>query len=143
MTEAIGEPFVELVRQAAREQILVDPDGLIPIRSAALGDDAGVLGAALLALEKYGLMPRTGSYDDQPAHGLGLGLVGTPDRRATARKARGHSPNGEPFLARGPSPCAPRSNRWSSTGTLAGAEGEGEQQRVLGGNHRCRRRCGR
>lgn len=53
VTEAIGEPFVEMVRAAAREQTLVDPQGKIAIKAAALGDDAGVLGAALLAWEKF------------------------------------------------------------------------------------------
>ncbi len=54
VTEALGEPFIELVRASAREQTLVDPEGIIPIKSAELGDDAGILGAALLALEKFG-----------------------------------------------------------------------------------------
>ena len=53
VTEAIGEPFLDLVRVAAREQTLVDPDGKIAIKLAELGDDAGVLGAALLAREKF------------------------------------------------------------------------------------------
>lgn len=55
VTEAIGEPFVALVRAAARQQTLVDPDGKIAIKAAALGDDAGVLGAALLASEHFGI----------------------------------------------------------------------------------------
>ena len=55
VTEALGEPFVDLVRDSARAQTLVDPDGVIKIKQAELGDDAGVLGAALLALEKYGV----------------------------------------------------------------------------------------
>ena len=55
VTEALGEPFIDLVRASAREQTLVDPDGVIAIKSAQLGDDAGILGAALLALEKFGV----------------------------------------------------------------------------------------
>ena len=55
VTEALGEPFVNLVRESARAQTLVDPDRKIEIKLAELGDDAGVLGAALLALEKYGV----------------------------------------------------------------------------------------
>ncbi len=51
VTEAIGESYVNLVRQAARSQILTDPDQKIAIVPAALGDDAGVLGAALMARE--------------------------------------------------------------------------------------------
>ena len=55
VTEAIGEPFVALVRAAARQQTLVDPEGKIAIKRAALGDDAGVLGVALLASEHFGI----------------------------------------------------------------------------------------
>ncbi len=54
VTEALGPPFIDLVRASAREQILVDPDGKIKIEPAALGDDAGILGAALLAQERFG-----------------------------------------------------------------------------------------
>ena len=51
---ALGTMFLDLVRDAAREQILVDPDKKIKIEPAALGDDAGILGAGLLALERFG-----------------------------------------------------------------------------------------
>ena len=50
---ALGPPYLDLVRTAARSQILTDPEGLIRIEPAALGDDAGILGAALLAREKF------------------------------------------------------------------------------------------
>jgi glucokinase len=50
---ALGDPYVELVRVAVRSQALTDPDGLIRIERAALGDDAGILGAALLARERF------------------------------------------------------------------------------------------
>jgi glucokinase len=50
---ALGQPYIDLVRTSARSQALTDPDGLIRIESAALGDDAGMLGAALLAREKF------------------------------------------------------------------------------------------
>lgn len=50
---ALGEPWIELVRDAARAQALVDPSGKIPIVRAGLGDDAGVLGAALMARERF------------------------------------------------------------------------------------------
>jgi glucokinase len=53
VVEAIGEPYVELVRASARRRILVDPAGVLPIVAAALGDDAGILGAALLARERF------------------------------------------------------------------------------------------
>jgi len=52
VTEALGEPFLEQVRIAARGQALADPEAKIRIERAALGDDAGILGAALLAREK-------------------------------------------------------------------------------------------
>jgi glucokinase len=51
VAEALGEPYVDLVREAARSQILVDPDK-VKIVPAALGDNAGILGAALMARER-------------------------------------------------------------------------------------------
>jgi glucokinase len=45
--------FLDLIRTSARQQILVDPDQTIKIEPASLGDDAGILGAALLAQEKF------------------------------------------------------------------------------------------
>ncbi|WP_169981372.1 ROK family protein [Tautonia rosea] len=53
VTEAIGSPFVELVRNAARGQAMADPDRRVHIEQAELGDDAGVLGASLIARERY------------------------------------------------------------------------------------------
>ena len=53
VTEALGEPFLERIRESARRQILVDPGETIRIEPAALGDDAGILGAALLARERF------------------------------------------------------------------------------------------
>ncbi len=50
---ALGQPYLDLVRTAARSQALTDPQGKIRIERAALGDDAGILGAALLAREKF------------------------------------------------------------------------------------------
>jgi glucokinase len=49
---ALGDHYVELVRIAARTQILTDPQGKIRIERAALGDDAGILGAALMARDQ-------------------------------------------------------------------------------------------
>jgi glucokinase len=48
---ALGDPWVDLVRKSARTQILTDPEGRIKIVRASLGDNAGMLGAALLARE--------------------------------------------------------------------------------------------
>lgn len=46
---ALGEPWLNWVRAAAKEHMLVVPEDREIILPAALGDDAGVLGAALLA----------------------------------------------------------------------------------------------
>jgi glucokinase len=51
---ALGEPYLEAVRAAAWSQILTDPEHQTRIEPAALGDDSGILGAALLAREKFG-----------------------------------------------------------------------------------------
>ncbi|HMB06172.1 MAG TPA: ROK family protein [Isosphaeraceae bacterium] len=53
VAEALGVPWVDRVRASARMQTLVDPEGKIRIERAALGDDAGILGASLLAREKF------------------------------------------------------------------------------------------
>jgi glucokinase len=53
VAEALGESWVDMVRASARTQILTDPHGQIKIVRAALGDDAGILGAALLAREQF------------------------------------------------------------------------------------------
>ena len=49
---ALGDPWVDLVRASARTQILTDPEDRIKIVRASLGDNAGMLGAALLARER-------------------------------------------------------------------------------------------
>jgi glucokinase len=53
VAEALGDPYVDLVRTSVRSQALADPEGRIRIERAALGDDAGILGAALLARERF------------------------------------------------------------------------------------------
>ncbi len=53
VTEALGEPYLEHIRTAARGQALADPEAKIRIERATLGDDAGILGATLLAREKF------------------------------------------------------------------------------------------
>ncbi len=53
VTEALGEPYVELVRATARDQAMADPRALVRIERGSLGDDAGLLGAALLAREQF------------------------------------------------------------------------------------------
>ena len=53
VTQALGEPWIELVRVSARAQVLVDPANSIKIVAGALGDDGGMLGAALMAREQF------------------------------------------------------------------------------------------
>jgi glucokinase len=53
VAEALGDPWVDQARTAARSQILTDPEIKIKIVRATLGDDAGMLGAALLAREHF------------------------------------------------------------------------------------------
>ncbi len=57
MAEALGERYIEVVRASAREQTLADPEARIKIELAALGDDAGILGAALMARERFTTQP--------------------------------------------------------------------------------------
>jgi glucokinase len=54
VAEALGTHFVDLVRATIRTTVIVDPKETIKIEPAALGDDAGVLGAALFASERFG-----------------------------------------------------------------------------------------
>ena len=44
---ALGDSYIDLVRTAARSDILTDPSGTIRIERARLGDDAGILGRGL------------------------------------------------------------------------------------------------
>jgi glucokinase len=54
VTAALGPMFLDLIRESARQQILVDPEKIIKIEPAALGDDAGILGASLMVMESFG-----------------------------------------------------------------------------------------
>lgn len=54
VTEALGSSWVDLVRTSIRKNVLVDPGEKIRIEAASLGDDAGILGAALFAAERFG-----------------------------------------------------------------------------------------
>ena len=53
VVEALGPDYLNAIVTSARNQILVDPDHQIAILPAALGDDAGILGAALMAREAF------------------------------------------------------------------------------------------
>ena len=50
---AIGEPYLDLVRQSFHAHAIVDHQHKIKIEPAALGDDAGLLGSALMARERF------------------------------------------------------------------------------------------
>ena len=52
VAEALGHPYIDMIRESARAQAIADPQGKVLIARAALGDDAGILGAALLAREQ-------------------------------------------------------------------------------------------
>lgn len=54
LTEAIGEPFVEGVREACRRYAFPDRCKEVEVLASALEDNAGLLGAALLARERLG-----------------------------------------------------------------------------------------
>jgi glucokinase len=53
VVEALGEPFLEIVKAGADEMILTDPNHQTHFAISSLGDDAGILGASLLAREKF------------------------------------------------------------------------------------------
>ncbi len=57
VAEALGAPWIAHVRQTARGQALVDPEQKVKIEPAALGDDAGIHGGALIARERFLLKP--------------------------------------------------------------------------------------
>lgn len=50
---ALGEPYLEIVRAHARRQAITDTKRVVEIVAGELGDHAGVLGAALIARERF------------------------------------------------------------------------------------------
>jgi hypothetical protein len=56
--QALGAPFVEKIRQRLEGRPLVAATGAVRIVQSALGDDAGMIGAAAGALQK--IQPREG-----------------------------------------------------------------------------------
>ncbi len=50
LVEAIGKPFVEIVRDACRREVFPASLRSIEVQASVLGDDAGVVGAGLLGL---------------------------------------------------------------------------------------------
>lgn len=55
VTEALGQPWIDLIRVSASKQAIADPLGTVKIVQATLGDDAGIQGGALLARERFAL----------------------------------------------------------------------------------------
>lgn len=53
LAEALGQPYLDLVSAAAHAQMLTTRFDLVRFALAELGDDAGILGAALLARERF------------------------------------------------------------------------------------------
>lgn len=53
VAEAIGAPYLELTRDAARKQAMADPDRRVRIELSELMDDSGLLGATLIARERF------------------------------------------------------------------------------------------
>lgn len=53
LVDALGEPWVEQVRQSYRERVFPAQLGDYPILLSELGDDAGLVGAGLLAAERF------------------------------------------------------------------------------------------
>lgn len=54
LTEAIGEPFVRRVREATREIAFPDVCKRVEVVASELQDDAGLLGAAMIATDRLG-----------------------------------------------------------------------------------------
>jgi glucokinase len=57
VTEALGDPFVDRIRFWLHTQAMADPEHIVVIKRAELGDDAGIQGAALFAREKFASVP--------------------------------------------------------------------------------------
>ncbi len=60
LTEALGQPFVDVVARSAREHVFPKAVGdRLEIVATTLNDDAGLLGAALLAQERLAVLAQT------------------------------------------------------------------------------------
>jgi len=55
LTEALGEPYVQRVREAALREAFPAAVRQVEIVESALGDDAGIIGAGLAALDRLGV----------------------------------------------------------------------------------------
>ncbi len=54
LTEAIGDPYVSRVRKAVRREVFFEAARAVEVVASTLEDNAGLLGAALLARERLG-----------------------------------------------------------------------------------------
>ena len=54
LTEAIGDPYVNRVRKAVRREVFFEATRAVEVVASTLEDNAGLLGAALLARERLG-----------------------------------------------------------------------------------------
>ncbi len=52
LVEAIGKPYVEIVRDAVRREVFPESLRKIRVEASVLGDDAGLVGAGLIAFEE-------------------------------------------------------------------------------------------
>ncbi len=68
VAEALGQPFLQLITETARGQAMADPDQVVRIELSELGDDAGLLGAALIAQESLGITPKSGTSNLTDPH---------------------------------------------------------------------------
>ncbi len=60
VSHALGDSYTEMVANSAHNRAIADPEHVTIIRRAALGDNAGILGAAIIAQERFaqGEIPR-------------------------------------------------------------------------------------
>ncbi len=58
VTEALGSTWIDMIRESLRKVSLVDREGTIKVEAAQLGDNAGLLGAALFAADRFALKGR-------------------------------------------------------------------------------------
>jgi glucokinase len=53
LVEAIGKPYVDIVRDAVRREAFPEPLRTIKVEASVLGDDAGIVGSAIMAMEEH------------------------------------------------------------------------------------------
>jgi glucokinase len=63
--EAIGDPFIARIEKAARGVAFKYAMKDVRLAKAELGDDAGIVGAAMLAIERASRVPRAEAVTEQ------------------------------------------------------------------------------